>query len=157
MKTMNKLTTTYVPLIMLHENQATILSILTQPCGDWGLNCRTGIAQKNCQLFYLNCLAGEWVGLWSNDQGSDRVAHSSLTCQFHPVAMWCKWKWKHPHASQCHDNHMTSVLHWHSLIITWFALGGISEGRVKTFLIGWLGDGDLKECVRVSVPHDLTW
>lgn len=94
-KDKHRLGNTYVSLIMLHDNKANSIDTHTVL---WGLRFKLCVwdCPDNLPSSSLNPLVIQTAGLWSSDQGSDNVAHSSLTRRFHPVIMWCKWKWKRP-------------------------------------------------------------
>lgn len=88
---------TYISLIMLPENDVSSIDTSTAIQG-LSFKLLDYDQPDNLSSFLL---VTQRTGLWSSDQGSDNVAHSSLTCWFHPVTMWCKWKWKHPLAPRC--------------------------------------------------------
>lgn len=139
--------------VMLHENEASSADTPTVWLGTEVFTFRPGLPIK-LPSFSLNILVIQSAGLWSTDQGSDNTTHLSLTSWFHPITMWCKWKWKHPLCSYCHDNRMTSVLQWHSVFITWTALCGVSDSSAKEVLNS-LFSGSETLCMSVKLLYFL--
>lgn len=122
---------------MLHANEANSLDTHTVL---WGLRFKLNNCDgpDNLPCFPLNPLVAKRAGLWSSDQGSDNDAHATLTCWFHPVTMWCKWKWKHL-LSPCCQSYDISIamtqLYYHlGSHVGYFRL----DSRIRKLLIGWL-------------------
>lgn len=102
-----------------------ILSILTQSCGDWGLNWTTVRAQTICHVFL-------WI-LWSQSERvcgpvikvvtttPTRLSHAGF------ILLPCDVNGSENTYSLLGANHMTSVLQWHSFIITLVVMWVISD------------------------------